>query len=63
VSIVFSILSIKRENLCFLKYFVRCRKRGRITRGIFGKVIINEVENSKRSYKKGQENFPKGSYH
>jgi hypothetical protein len=30
-------------------YFVRCRKIGRIIRGNFGKVIINEVENSKRA--------------
>jgi hypothetical protein len=35
--------------LCFIKVFiVMCRKRGRIIRGMFGKEIINVVENSKR---------------
>jgi hypothetical protein len=46
--IVFTILSFKRENLfMFYQYiFVSCRKIGRIIRDIFGKVIINAVENS-----------------
>jgi hypothetical protein len=50
VDVAFTILSFKRENfLYFIKIFiVRCRQRGKIIRGIFGKVIINVVENSKR---------------
>jgi hypothetical protein len=50
VEVVFTILSFKRENfLCFINVFiVKCRKRCRINRGMFGKVVINVVENSKR---------------
>jgi hypothetical protein len=45
---------MRLEGVCFIKVFiVKCRKRDTIIKGIFGKVIINVVENSKKVLYKG----------
>jgi hypothetical protein len=51
VSVVFTILSFKKENLITMFYhvfIVRCRKRCRIIWGMFTKELIDVVKNSKR---------------
>jgi hypothetical protein len=49
VEVVVAILSFKRDNfLCFINVFiVKYRKRCKINKGMFGKIIINVVENLK----------------
>jgi hypothetical protein len=51
VKVVFTIVSFMREIfLCFINVFiVKCRKRYRINRGMFGKVIINNVVKNSKS--------------